>query len=173
MLRSLKYMPALVLGLLMVLSQKSYAAGGKVEGTLVDKDGKAVADAKVQIRKPMQRGQGGPGGAGGNRPNGQVQDPGRGAGGGGRQGGRQQQPPVAEGTTDKDGKFAIADVPAGDYMVVVFLQGKGFARANVTVQDGETAKVELKLQDMPQRGQGGAGGGAGGAGGGRRGGQGQ
>jgi hypothetical protein len=149
------------------------AAGGTVTGTIVDKDGKAVEGAKIRVMKPMQRGQGGPGqGGGGRRPGGaqaQAADdapapaPGGGQGGAGRGGAGRGGPPVAEGTSDKDGKFSIANVPAGEYMVIAAVEGKGFARGRVTVKVGESASVELKLQDRPAgQGQGGPGGGQGG-----------
>jgi hypothetical protein len=156
--------------------------GGTITGSVVDKDGKPVEGAKIRVMKPRQPGQGGPGGAGGGRggnrpPQQQVADdpkpgdkpgdakPGDGAGPGGPgagRGGRQQQPPVAEATSDKDGKFKIEHVPAGDYQVITMVDGKGFGRARVTVKDNESAEAKLTLGDMPQRGQGGAGGGQGG-----------
>jgi hypothetical protein len=117
--------------------------GGTITGTVVDKDGKAVEGAKVRVTKPREGGRGQ--GRGEARPQ-QAQDPkpGEGAGPGGR---RPQQPAVAEGTTDKDGKFTIKNVPAGDYGIGTMIQGKGFGRARVTVKEGETAEVKLTLQE--------------------------
>jgi hypothetical protein len=142
------------------------AGGGTVTGTVLDKDGKAAEGVKIRIMKPMQRGGGAGGGA-------------RRAGGAGgaapkvadapaadkpadkpaAPGERQRPTPVAEGTSDKDGKFSIANVPAGEYMVMAMLQGSGVARGRVTVKDGETASVELKLAErQPGQGRSGAGG---------------
>jgi hypothetical protein len=130
------------------------AGGGTVTGTVVDKDGKAAEGVKIRIMKPMQRG-GARGGAGGAAP--KVAD--APADKPAAPGGRQRPTPVAEGTSDKDGKFSIANVPAGEYMVMAVLQGSGMARGRVTVKDGETASVELKLAErQPGQGRGGAGG---------------
>lgn len=164
MFRSLKWIaPLLALGLTGFLAAEAKAADekGTVTGTVVDKDGKAVEGAIVRIMTPRQRGAGGAGGAGGAQK--QADDPKPPAAGGdagGNRGRGQRQPPVAEGKTDKDGKFSI-QAPVGQYTVVAVVQGKGFARADVTVKANESASVELKLQDMPARG-GGAGGGRGG-----------
>ena len=133
--------------------EKPAAAGGTITGTVVDKDGKAVEGAKIRVMKPMQRGQGGPGGAagGGRRGGAQAQaaDEKPAPGGGAGQGARQRPAPVAEGASDKDGKFSIANVPAGEYTVVAMVEGKGAARGKATVKAGESAAVELKLQDRP------------------------
>ena|SRR5258706_11797540 len=164
MVRMFKWMaPAVAtLGLMFAVTTAKAAdekpaatGGGTVTGTVVDKDGKAVEGVKVRIMKPTQRGARG-GGAGGAAP--KVADapadkPAAGAGG------RQRPAPVAEGTTDKDGKFSIANVPAGEYAVMAVQQGAGMARSKVTVKDGETVSVDLKLAERP------AGAGAGGAGG--------
>lgn len=113
------------------------AAAGVITGKVVDKDGNAVADAKVNLAKPRERGAGG-GGAGAARPE-----------------------PLATATADKDGKFELkfdkAKVADGNYSVTTFIQGKGMARAAVKVQEGKAdpANVELKLQEMRRRGAGG------------------
>ncbi|HEV8378218.1 MAG TPA: carboxypeptidase-like regulatory domain-containing protein [Tepidisphaeraceae bacterium] len=138
---------------------------GSISGTVLDKDGKAISGAMVGVIKPQGR-QGG--GAGGNRPNrggnnGAVNqatedpkpapapEPGR--------GNRQRPEPLFKATTDADGKFTIKDVPAGDYVVMARVEGKGMARERVTVKADEAATVSLKLQDRPARGGGaGAGG---------------
>ncbi|MDB5322830.1 MAG: Carboxypeptidase regulatory-like domain [Phycisphaerales bacterium] len=162
MVRMFKWMaPAVAtLGLMFAVTtakaadEKPAATGGTVTGTVVDKDGKAVEGVKIRIMKPMQRG--GAGGAGGAAPkvaDAPAEKPAAGAGG------RQRPAPVAEGTSDKEGKFSIANVPAGDYAVMAVQQGAGMARSKVTVKDGETVSVDLKLAERP------AGAGAGGAGG--------
>src|SRR5258705_6332005 len=160
MLRMLKWIaPAVAtLGLALAITtaraadEKPAAAagGGTVTGTVVDKEGKAAEGVKIRIMKPMQRG-----GAGGAAP--KVAD--APADKPAAPGGRQRPTPVAEGTSDKDGKFSIANVPAGEYMVMAMLQGSGMARGRVTLKDGETASVELKLAErQPGQGRGGAGG---------------
>lgn len=129
--------------------------GGTITGTVVDKDGKPVEGAKIRVTKPREGGRGQ--GQGGARAQ-QAQDPKPGDGAGPGGGRRQQQPAVAEGTSDKDGKFTIKNVPAGEYSIGTMIQGKGFGRARVTVKEGETAEVKLTLQEG--RPGGGPGGGA-------------
>jgi hypothetical protein len=148
------------------------AAGkGKVSGTVVDKDGKGVAGVEVHLIKPMRRGPGGGAPAEGRKPADQaavgtkavaLQEtpaaPGQ---------GRQRPEPVAKATTDKDGKFEMKDVPAGDYVAMVRDDDKKvYGMGRVTVKEGETASVEIKTTDQPLRG--GRRGGAGGAGGGEQ-----
>jgi hypothetical protein len=52
---------------------------------------------------------------------------------------------VTESTADQSGAFAMADVPAGRYVVVCRLKGVGNARQPVSVTAGSTAEVTLKL----------------------------
>lgn len=147
------------------------AGKGTISGTVLDKDGKGVADVKVQLMKPMmRRGGGGPGGED-KKPKDQVSE-GQQATRLQAEGKRPQRPePVATAMTDADGKFEMKDVPAGDYMIGVRDQEKKvYGGTRVTVKDGETATVEIKTSDKPMRGRGGHGG-AGGAGGGTGGGE--
>lgn len=187
-------MPAVAaVGLLVGMSAMSARAAdetkpsgkGNVSGTVVDKDGKAVAGVEVHLIKPMMRGgrggAGGPPGGGQRRPPADqatrggdhgaigLQDkPGRPGGAGGEDRPRRPEP-VANATTDKDGKFEMKDVPAGDYAAMVRDEDKKvFGAARVTVKDGETTSVEIKTSDKPMM-RGGQGGPGGGAGGGRRG----
>lgn len=157
MLGSLKWIaPLLALGLMGFFAGTAQAADekGTVTGTVLDKDGKAVEGAMVRIMAPRQRGDAPADGA-----RKQADDPKPpAAGGGGGAGGRQRPPAIAEGTTDKDGKFSL-QAPAGKYVVFAGVRGKGMGRAEVTVEAGKTVNVELKLSDAPP---------AGGAGGGRR-----
>ena len=118
------------------------AVKGKIKGTVVDKDGKAVEGAKVNFTKPQQRG----------------------AGGGGGGGAAQRPEPLATATTDKDGKFELTFDPAkvadGNYRVSTNVQDKGTARATVAIKDGKVEKaVELKLGTGGNRRGGGGGGG--------------
>jgi len=108
-----------------------------IKGKVVDKDGKAVAEARVILAKARQRG----------------------AGGGGR------PEPLAEATTKDDGTFVLeidkTKVPEGDYTVSARKQGVGNARVNVKIdKDGKPDKAdlgELKLQQGGRRGGGGGG----------------
>ena len=145
---------------------------GTISGTVVDKEGKPVSGAMVGVMKPGQGRPGGGAGGGANRPN----RGGNGANGAVNQatedpkpapapepgrGNRQRPEPLFKATSDADGKFTIKDVPAGEYMVMARVEGKGGARERVTVKENETASVSLKLADRPARGAGqGAGAGA-------------
>ena len=110
------------------LSSAAIAADtGTVSGK-VTKDGTGVAGAKVVIIVPQGKtppAAAAPGeGKGGNRPK-----------------------PVATGTTESDGSFKIADVPAGDYMIRANLKGQGQARQKISVKAGENTEVSLALSD--------------------------
>ena len=159
------------LGLILGLSALSARAAedapkkegkGSVSGTVTDKDGKAVEGVEVRLMKPRQR-QGGGGGGGGGGGNNQS------AVGGASDvalplADQPQRPPaVATATTDKDGKYTMSDVPAGEYMVGVRDDAKkAYGRARVTVKDGETATADIKCSDTPPQRRGGGGGGGGG-----------
>jgi len=144
-------LPSLVaFGLLIGLSALTVKAAdaakakGKIAGTVVDKDGKVVEGAKVNLTKPQARGAGGGGGGAAQRPE-----------------------PLATATTDKDGKFAITfEVADGAYRLSTTVQDKGSARAALTIKGGKVVdkddkvveKVELKLAaGRGNRGGGGAG----------------
>jgi hypothetical protein len=187
MLRILKWiLPSaaafgLVMGSLALRAKAQTApasAKGSIAGLIKDKDGKPAAGVEVRLLRPGGGRRGGGGGPGGGGPGGppprqqneidptqlQAQTP---------PGGGQQGPPtpVATATTDKDGKFTMKDVAVGMYRVVVRDDGKKlYGTAQVTVEDGKTASVEVSCTDTPpQRGGGGGnrrgGGGGGGAGG--------
>ena len=147
------------------------AATGSVSGTVVDKDSKPVANAQVRVVVPNKARTEPPA----NKPAADakiaVEDPAdkggdKGADKGGdkaKQGGRRMEA-VAQGVTDAEGKFMIEKVPAGEYNVIAAGPTKTtVGREKVTVKAGETATVEIKLQDRPPRGAGGAGGAGGGA----------
>jgi hypothetical protein len=55
--------------------------------------------------------------------------------------------PVASTTTDKDGKFELADVPAGKYVVMARVKDVGAARQEIEVKSGEPVKVDLQLKE--------------------------
>jgi hypothetical protein len=166
--------------------EKKEGPKGSITGTVVDKDGKALAEGiKVNLMKPFQRRGGGGGGGGGPAGGGAG-----GAGGGAAEKSaanpdaiglqQQQRPgrpePLQTVKTDKEGKFTMKDVPVGDYTVGVRDDEKKiYGRKDVKVEDGKTAEVKIKTSDTPpQRGRrggaggGGAGGAEGGAGGGAK-----
>ena len=134
MLRFFKWMLPVVVAAGFVMSMapvvKAADEGAVIKGTVVDKDGKAVAEATVRLTKPRVEGQQG-------RPE-----------------------PLATATTDKDGKFTLtidkSKVADGDYTVGSYnREARTGAREKVTIKDGkpEPAEVTLKLAAMPQRGQ--------------------
>jgi hypothetical protein len=53
---------------------------------------------------------------------------------------------VASATADLNGEFNLADVPAGDYVLVARLKGAGNARQPVSVHAGNPAAVTLTLK---------------------------
>jgi hypothetical protein len=158
---------------------------GTISG-VVTKDGQPLANVKVALMKPPPPRQGGQGGPGGGGPGG-GRGPGGGAGGagpqsaqpaggdhggqggqggpgGGRGEGGNRPPPIAETTTDAEGKYTFKDVAVGDYVVVVGDRQTGMGRQRVTVKANATAEADVKVQ---QRGPGGPGGGQGGPAGGQ------
>jgi uncharacterized GH25 family protein len=134
MLRIMKWAtPLVALGLLLTLGTSRVRAEdkkpdtGKVSGQVVDKDGKPVADAKVRILPASEK-----------KHKGEAKT--------------DRPAPVAEGTTDADGKFTLDNVPAGDYMVQANVKGKGMAREKVEVKAGETADAgKLTLGEVHKK----------------------
>ena len=143
---------------------------GSISGVVM-KDGQPLANMRVALVKPPPR----PEGAPGDRP----QRPGRGQGQGaqgligpgedvppagerprrdreGPGGPRPDRPrpqPIAETTTDANGKFTFSDVPAGVYMVVSGERGVGMGRARAVVTAGKTVSVEIVVQQGPRAGE--------------------
>jgi protocatechuate 3,4-dioxygenase beta subunit len=114
---------------------------GTISGTVVDKDGKPVADAHVRLFHPMEHAKKK------NKDNAENQ-----AALGNHKarefakGDKKGRPtPVAETTTDNDGKFTLSDVEPGDYTIVANLKGSGTAHQKVTVEAGKTETVSLTL----------------------------
>ena len=131
------------------------AGKGSITGTVTDKDGKAVEGVKVNLMKPRPKGSGGSGGAAPAAPAAPKASRGHDA----IQ--LQQRPqPIQTVTTDKDGKYEMKDVDAGDYGVIVRDdEKKVYGRARVKVEDGKAATADIKCTDTPpQRGGGGGGG---------------
>jgi len=129
---------ALMIGLTVtkVTAEEAKEGKGTVSGKVVDKDGAAVADAKVRLMHPNA---GGKKAAAETKAADPAEKPKAAAG--------EKPTPVAEATTDSEGKFTMPDVPAGSYRVMTNVKGKGKGAAKVEVKAGETATVELKLEE--------------------------
>ena len=133
---------------------------GSVSGTVLDKDGNAAPGVQVRLFHPFERGQRkGAGAAKAEKQNAgaaaaAAPAEGEGKPGKGDKARKNDRPkPVATTSTDKDGKFTMADVPVGKYVVMTMVRGVGAARGDVEVTAGADAKVELKLKDRPARGE--------------------
>jgi hypothetical protein len=136
----------LALAVAVALSLASHARAadnGKVTGKVLDKDGKGVAGVKVRLVAPTDQ----KGHKKSDAPT--SEKPAKAKG--------ERPKPVAEGTSESDGSFTLADVPVGDYVLMARGkgQGAGQAREKVTVKAGETSNVELKLQEGKRAGGGG------------------
>ena len=123
---------------------------GSIKGTVLGEDGKAAANVNVRLLPPRQ----------GNRPPAtqpatpQVSAPGdapKGPGEGGApppgQGPGSGRRPTAIKTavTDTDGKFAMEEIPPGEYRLVAGQRGQPTGMQSVTVKAGEATTVEIKL----------------------------
>lgn len=126
------------------------AAGkGMIEGTVMDPDNKPVADASVKLMKAMaKKGEKAPAAAvpseklaaDDKKSEDKAEDKAEGKGKG------KGAPAMMEAMTDKDGKFSMKDVPAGDYRLQTNVKGVGNGNAMVTVKAGETATAEIMLK---------------------------
>jgi hypothetical protein len=74
---------------------------------------------------------------------------GGGGGGGGRWGNWET---VAETQSDAEGKFELADVPVGNYLLFAGGRGIGMARQEIEIKAGETLQVELTLRPRQRDG---------------------
>jgi hypothetical protein len=143
--------PALALGLLvpaigMVVRAADAPGGdkGKVVGTVKGEDGKAVVGANVVLLPPR----------GEHHKSGDADKPkDQAAGDKPGHGGGNKPEPIAKGTTDGDGKFALNDVPPGNYDLVARLKGTGMAREEVKVDAGQTVTCDLTLKKMEKKPQ--------------------
>jgi hypothetical protein len=111
---------------------KPAAATGTVTVTVTDKDGKAVDGASVRITAPRQAKNGAAAAAEPKLAEDAKTPPAKNA-------------PVAQGTTDKEGKATLENVPVGEYNISANLKGTGNARQKITIEAGKTVNVELKL----------------------------
>jgi hypothetical protein len=115
-------LPILLLAL--VLPVTAMLATGTVNGTVVDADGKVLANQKVRIKKVLSR------------------DP---------IGKDSQTRKLADSltaatpTTDKDGKFSQS-LEAGDYWAEAGSKTLGYAKEQFEVKAGETTEVKLALK---------------------------
>ena len=112
---------------------------GSINGELLDKDGKAVAGAKVVLAKAIgrdqkrQRKEASPDAAA-SKPDSTTEKA------------RPRPERVTTATTDDDGKFTLSTVPAGEYTVRAQVKGGGTAVARVTVTAGKAADVAMTLK---------------------------
>lgn len=127
----------------MSLASNALAADtGSVAGKVVGKDGSAVAGAKVRLMSPGDfKGKG-------KRPN-DAAPADREAGPKGK---GERPKPVAEAMTGSDGTFNLADIPAGDYLLVARAKGAGMGREKVSVSAGQTSDVTLTLSERKREG---------------------
>jgi hypothetical protein len=106
------------------------AATSSISGKVLDGEGKAVAGAMVRVlhkedAKPAKKEK-------------NLDD--------GEKPKKKEKKAIAQGRTDDSGAFKL-DVPAGEYVVMANLKGSGVGRAEVTVADGASATVEIKLKE--------------------------
>ena len=127
--------------LAMSLASQADAAEGKgtVKGKVIGKDGAGVAGAQVRLMNP-------PEGKGKNKKGEQPAAADEGKGDKGK--GKRDANLVARTTSEADGSFTLADVPAGDYLLTARVRGENLqARQKVSVKADETLTVELKLSE--------------------------
>lgn len=130
-------------------------ADGRITGKVLKQDGSVAEGVPVRV---LEAPAGGPrrGDGQGNRSvqPGPGDRPGRPGGGPGAAPGGWARNIVAETTTGKDGTFSVSVGP-GDYVVVAGRRGEGMARTRVTVEEGKTVNIDLKLEPAgPGRGDG-------------------
>lgn len=59
--------------------------------------------------------------------------------------------PIAEGTTDKDGKAVLNNIPDGEFVVHAMLKGTGAGSEKVTVTDQKDVSVTVTLKERPAK----------------------
>ena len=138
--------PVVVFGFLLagvaprVTAEETKKTGG-IKGTVVDKDGKAVGSAKVELFPPHEKGS-----KAGDAPKAEAKAARLAKG---EKGARPA--PIAETTSDSEGKFNLADVAEGKYTVMARAKGIGGGKQDVEVKAGETAEVKLELKEMKHK----------------------
>ncbi len=116
-----------VMGSVVKAADAPAAATGTIQGKVVDKDGKAVAGAKVKV---MAEGKHHAKHEEGEK--------------------KEKSAAVAEAQTDAQGDFTVS-VPAGEYVVMAMAKKVGMAHEKVTVTAGQTATVSLKLAEHKKK----------------------
>jgi hypothetical protein len=54
--------------------------------------------------------------------------------------------PVAETTADGDGKYTLADVPVGKYVIRAGIKGVGMGHQEIEVKAGETTTADIQMK---------------------------
>jgi hypothetical protein len=108
---------------------------GTISGKVTNADGSAASGAQVRLMNPMAKDKNK-----GEKPA-AAEDKGEGKD-------KERAKPVAQTTTDADGKYTLSDVPAGKYVLQAGVKNVGRATQEVEVKAGETAAVDLKLEAM-------------------------
>ena len=140
-------LPVVAFGLMVALSGARAVADHhekgekvKVSGVVLKEDGSPAADARVTVvpATPMKKGEGAAEKPAPQQADGEKPKP-------------PKVPPIAETTTDAQGKFTV-ELPAGKYRVNANLKGSGRASKTITVEAGKTPEsVELKLKPQPKK----------------------
>jgi protocatechuate 3,4-dioxygenase beta subunit len=102
---------------------------GTVSGKVTKADGSAAANAKVQLMHGGKPGKKGAPAAAEDKP-----APG------------DKPKPVAETTADADGKYTLADVPAGKYVIRAGIKGEGMGHQDIEVKAGETTTADIQMK---------------------------
>ncbi len=146
MLRIAKWAtPVVALGLMLALTisvkaEDQKAATGTVSGTIVDQDGKAISGVNVELYQPphMHKHEAA-------KPQAEGAETDKEKAAEADHPKHERPKPLFHATTDKDGKFSIAEVPVGHYLAAAHLKGVGHAHERIMVKAGETTTLDLKL----------------------------
>ena len=105
---------------------------GIISVTVVDDKGAAVAgaDVKVMVAPPMAHKD--------HKPATKAEKPAKGEK-------KAEVKPVAEGTTDAEGKLTLKDIPVGEYLVMA-KSATGMGREHAKVEAGKTAEVKVIIK---------------------------
>jgi hypothetical protein len=115
------------------------ATGGTVAGTVTN-GGQPVVNAKVRVFKAGER---------------KAAKAASSALGGSREKGKKSRPdPMMTAVTDGNGQFSLADMPAGEYVIIVSEKGEGRGHQKVTVVEGQSASVTITLAKHGGKGKG-------------------